>query len=84
MALLIKGDEIDKLVERYCTITGMKNKSEAVRSALAKQIEMLTKQETLSERVASLQRRASREGFLPLEDDAESDKRFMDDVWGEA
>ena len=34
MAMLIKGDEIDALVAKYCAMTGQKNKSEAVRKAI--------------------------------------------------
>ena len=42
MAMLIKGNEIDDLVAKYCAMTGEKNKSEAVRKALAAQIEVLS------------------------------------------
>ncbi|MFT3690888.1 type II toxin-antitoxin system VapB family antitoxin [Paenirhodobacter sp.] len=79
MAILIKGDEIDRLVDRYCALTGLKNKSEAVRQALYAQIEALRAPETLAERVAHVQRKA---GFASS-GDAASDKAFMDDMWGE-
>ena len=53
MAMLIKGDEIDALVAKYCAMTGVKNKSEAVRKALAAQIEALAAEERLVDRVGN-------------------------------
>lgn len=82
MAILIKGDEIDSLVDRYCAMTGLKNKSEAVRQALSAQIEALGARETLAERVGRVQRKAAAAGFAS-EGDAASDKAFMDEMWGE-
>lgn len=79
MAMLIKGDEIDQLVARYCAMTGLTNKSEAVRRALAAQIEALAAEERLAVRVAKIQDRAAADGFRPAGDD----KAFMDDLWGE-
>ena len=80
MAMLIKGDEIDALVAKYCAMTGQKNKSEAVRQALAAQIEALSARESLADRVAKIQRQAADSGFVaPLG----SDKAFMDEMWGE-
>ncbi len=83
MAILIKGDEIDHLVTRYCAMTGEKNKSEAVRKALAAQIEALSAKETLADRVAKIQRRAVEAGFVSVGNDVEADKAFMDQQWGE-
>lgn len=80
MAMLIKGDEIDALVAKYCAMTGQKNKSEAVRQALAAQIEALSARESLADRVAKIQRRAADAGFVAT---GGSDKTFMDEVWGE-
>lgn len=79
MAMLIKGDEIDALVARYCAMTGQTNKSEAVRQALTAQIAALSAKESLTDRVAKVQDRAAAEGFLS----AGSDKTFMDEMWGE-
>lgn len=81
MAMLIKGDEIDRLVERYCAMTGQKNKSEAVREALAAQIEALSRQETLAAKVAKIQQSAAEAGFVSSGEDL---KPFMDELWGEA
>lgn len=81
MALFIKGDEIHALVDQYCAMTGLTNKSEAVRQALAAQISALSTKETLSDRVAKLRDRAVAEGFAP--GIAGDDKAFMDDMWGE-
>lgn len=83
MAMLIKGDEIDSLVTRYCAMTGEKNKSEAVRRALAAQIEALSAKESLADRVATIQRRAVETGFVSVGNDIEADKVFMDQQWGE-
>ena len=80
MAMLIKGDEIDNLVAKYCAITGEKNKSEAVRKALAAQIEALTGKERLVDRVAKVQRRAAEAGFVSTGEDL---KPFFDEQWGE-
>lgn len=84
MAVLIKGDEIDRLLARYCAITGETNKSEAVRKAIAAQIDFLSAQQSLAERVSEIQRLAEKLGFEPREGDIEGDKAFMDDMWGEA
>lgn len=80
MALLIKGEEIDALVSRYCAMTGQTNKSEAVRQALAAQIAALSEKESLADRVAKVQDRAAAEGFVSVGDD----KAFMDEMWGES
>ncbi len=80
MAMLIKGNEIDALVAKYCAMTGQTNKSEAVRQALSAQISALSKVESLTDRVGKLQSRAAAEGFAPAGDD----KAFMDDMWGES
>ena len=80
MAMLIKGDEIDALVAKYCAMTGVKNKSEAVRKALAAQIEALAGMERLVDRVAKVQRRAAAAGFVSMGEDL---KPFFDEQWGE-
>ena len=80
MAMLIKGDEIDALVAKYCAMTGQKNKSEAVRQALAAQIEALSARESLADRVAKIQRRAAEAGFVAP---GGSDKAVMDEMWSE-
>lgn len=84
MAILIKGDEIDRLVSRYCAMTGQKNKSEAVRAALAAQIELLSSKESLTDRVAKIQQEAAALGFVSDGSDIAGDKAFMDDMWGES
>lgn len=84
MAILVKGDEIDQLVQKYCAMTGQKNKSEAVRQALAAQIELLSRKESLTDRVAKIQREAAALGFVSTRSDMEGDKAFMDDMWGES
>ncbi|MDO5703573.1 MAG: type II toxin-antitoxin system VapB family antitoxin [Paracoccus sp. (in: a-proteobacteria)] len=80
MAMLIKGDEIDRLVARYCAMTGETNKSAAVRNALAAQIDALSGKERLVDRVAKIQRRAAGAGFVSTGEDL---KPFFDEQWGE-
>lgn len=80
MAILIKGDEIDQLVRKYCAMTGQKNKSEAVRQALAAQIDALSKRESMTTKVAKIQQSAAGAGFTSSGDDL---KPFMDEQWGE-
>ena len=81
MAMHIKGDEIEKLVDKYCAITGQRNKSEAVREALAAQIDALSRKESLADKVTKIQRSARMAGFVSSGDDL---KPFMDDMWGES
>ena len=80
MAMLIKGNEIDALVAKYCAMTGETNKSEAVRKALAAQIEVLASQERLTDRVAKIQERAAEAGFVGAGTDL---KPFFDEQWGD-
>ncbi|MCG6113451.1 MAG: type II toxin-antitoxin system VapB family antitoxin [Paracoccus sp.] len=80
MTMLIKGNEIDELVAKYCAITGVKNKSEAVRQALAAQISALSAKESLADRIAVIQSRAAAAGIVA---DGRDDKAFMDAMWGE-
>lgn len=84
MAMLIKGDEIDALVARYCAMTGLTNKSEAVRKALAAQIEVLSREESLVDRVAKIQQEAAALGFVSTGTDMAGDKAFMDEMWDES
>jgi len=81
MTMLIKGDEIDDLVAKYCAITGLRNKSEAVRQALAAQIAALSAKESLAERIAAIQSRAAASGIVARW--AAMTKAFMDAMWGE-
>lgn len=80
MTMLIKGSEIDDLVAKYCEITGVTNKSEAVRQALAAQILVLSSKESLADRVAAIQSRAAAFGIIS---DGRDDKAFMDGMWGD-
>lgn len=80
MAIHIKGGEIDALLVKYCAMTGESNKSEAVRKALAAQIEALSGKERLADRMAKIQRRAAEAGFAGTGADL---KPFFDEQWGE-
>lgn len=80
MPLHIKDPDVDILVERYLAASGAKTKTEAVRRALELGIQACEKRETLSERVAKVQRQAAKAGLGAREAD---DKAFMDDLWGE-
>jgi len=80
MPLYIKDPEVDTLVERYLAASGAKTKTEAVRRALELGIHACENRETLSDRVAKVQRRAAQAGLGVRDFD---DKEFMDDLWGE-
>ncbi|PZX47604.1 antitoxin VapB [Cereibacter changlensis] len=78
MPLYIRDDAVNDLAERLAALTG-ENKTQAVRSALEKQIEALQKTETLHERVARIQARARAAGIVA---DGGDDKALMDDLSG--
>lgn len=80
MSLLIEGTRIDALVERYCALTGQSDKGEAVCQALIAQIAVLSDQGARAEKIQDIQKRAAEAGFVGTGD---SDKRFMDQQWGE-
>ena len=82
MPLYIKDPAVDTLVEQYLAATGLTNKTEAVRRALTDQLKVLADKETLTDRVARIQRRAAEAGFVSTGDIA-ADKAFMDEQWGE-
>ncbi len=65
MSILVKGDEIDRLVDKYCALTGQTNRSQAVRDALTMQIEALTNSVPLLHQIRAIQARARAAGFAP-------------------
>ena len=83
MPLYIKDPAVDTLVDQYLAATGMTNKTEAVRRALSDQLNALAAKETLTDRVARIQRRAAEAGFVSGGSDNAADKAFMDEQWGE-
>lgn len=83
MPLMNDGPEIDELVTRYCTLTGLTDKGEAMRQALVAQIAVLSAHKKLAGEVARIQRRAADAGFVAAKSDRKADKNFMDDHWGE-
>ncbi|MBB1499124.1 type II toxin-antitoxin system VapB family antitoxin [Paracoccus sp. MC1862] len=83
MPLYIKDPAVDTLVDQYLAATGMTNKTEAVRRALSDQLQALADKETLTDRVARIQRRAAEAGFVSPGSDIAADKAFMDEQWGE-
>ena len=80
MPLYIKDPTVDSLVDRYLALTGMTNKTEAVRQALKAAIAAQAERETLAERVAKVQRKAAAVGIVA---DGHDDKALMDEMWGE-
>lgn len=80
MPLYTRAPDIDALVARYLALTGTKDKTAAVREVFAAQIAALSARESLTTRVARIQRRAAVSGIAP---DGRDDKAFMDDLWGE-
>ncbi len=83
MPLYIKDPTVDTLVDQYLAATGMTNKTEAVRRALSDQLNALAAKESLTDRVARIQRRAAEAGFVSTDSDIAADKAFMDEQWGE-
>lgn len=84
MPLYIKDPTVDTLLERYLAVSGLTNKTEAVRRALHDQLKTLAEQEPLSARVARIQSRAAEMGFRSIgSDDPAAQKRHMDELWGE-
>lgn len=84
MAIYIRDPVVDTLIDQYLAATGLTNKTEAVRRALADQLKALAARGTLAERVAKIQRQAAEAGFLHSgSSDPAADKRFMDEMWGE-
>ena len=83
MPLYIKDPAVDTLVDQYLAATGMTNKTEAVRRALSDQLYALAAKESLTDRVARIQRRAAEAGFVSSGSDSAADKAFLDDQWGE-
>ena len=83
MPLYIKDPAVDTLVDQYLAATGMTNKTEAVRRALSDQLNALAAKETLTDRVARIQRQAAEAGFVSHGSDIAADKAFMDEQWGE-
>ncbi len=83
MPLYIKDPAVDTLVDQYLAATGMTNKTEAVRRALSDQLNALAAKESLTDRVARIQRRAAEAGFVSSSSDIAADKAFMDEQWGE-
>ena len=79
----IRGTSVDTLVDQYLAATGMTNKTEAVRRALSDQLNALAAKESLTDRVARIQRRAAEAGFVSTDSDIAADKAFMDEQWGE-
>ena len=83
MALYVKDPTIDNLVERYCALTGLTNKTEAVRRVFSEQLRALADKETLAQRVQEIQHRAALAGFKSAGSDIPTDKAFMRDSWGD-
>lgn len=65
MSILVKGNEIDRLVDKYCALTGETNRSQAVRDALASQVDTLTNRVPLLHQIRAIQARARAAGFAP-------------------
>jgi len=78
--LFIRDEHVNELAEQALKMTGGKNKTAVVRSALQAFIEAHNSKETLSERVAKVQSHAVSCGIMA---DGADDKDLMDDAWGD-
>lgn len=83
MPLYIKDPAVDTLLEEYLAAAGLKNKTEALRRVLTDQLKVLAEKESLSDRIAKIQLRATEAGFGPGRTSEAESKAFMDSMWGE-
>lgn len=83
MALYVKDPAVDNLVEQYCALTGLTNKTEAVRRVFTEQLKAMADKETLAQRVERIQHRAALSGFKSGGSNTAADKAFMDNIWSE-
>lgn len=80
MPLYIKDDHVDDLAVRLMNLTGAKSKTEAVRKALLAQLEAVSKQKPLLERLEPILKRAQKLG--PVDPDFDM-KKYTDEMWGD-
>lgn len=80
MPLYIRDDTVDDLANQFMKLTNAKSKTEAVRNALLGQIDVVSQQKPLLERLEPLLERADNLG----EPDPDFDmKKFTDELWDE-
>ncbi|MEF2074651.1 type II toxin-antitoxin system VapB family antitoxin [Consotaella aegiceratis] len=79
MPLYIRDDSVNNLAEELARVSMAASKTEAVRLALQHELERLAAQESLVQKVATLQERAASHG---LRTDGFDDKPLMDELSG--
>ena len=78
MSLYIRDDEVDALAKRVQRLLGAATKTDAVRIALAREIERSQQTQPLKVRIGRLQ--AATKALGP-EPDTFDMKKFMDEAW---
>lgn len=78
MPLYIRDDSVDDLAVRFMKLTGAKSKTDAVRMALIAQIEAVSNQKPLLERLEPILKRADDLGSPDPDFDLKS---FTDQMW---
>ncbi len=81
MPLYIRDDKVDDLAVRFMKLTGAKSKTDAVRKALMAQLEAVSNQKPLLERLEPILKRADDLG--PADPDFDM-KKFTDEMWDDA
>jgi len=81
MPLYIRDDQVDDLAVRFMKLTGAKSKTDAVRNALMAQLEVVSNQKPLLERLEPILERADDLG--PADPDFDM-KKFTDAMWEDA
>lgn len=81
MPLYIRDDQVDDLAVRFMKLTGAKSKTDAVRNALMAQLEVVSNQKPLLERLEPILKRADDLG--PADPDFDM-KKFTDAMWEDA
>lgn len=81
MPMYIRDDKVDELAVRFMKLSGAENKTEAVRKALIAQIEAISNQKPLLERLEPILKRADKLG--PVDPDFDM-KEFTDQMWEDA
>ena len=80
MPLYIRDETVDDLAIELMKITGAKTKTDAVRTALMKQIEATKRKVPLLDRIEAARAKADKIGPV---DPAFDMKKYTDEMWGD-
>lgn len=80
MPLYIRDDQVDDLANQVMKLTGAKSKTDAVRNALVAQLNAVSQQKPLLERLEPILKRADDLGAPDPDFDM---KKYTDELWGD-